>query len=232
MPTVIPVPQPITLPIVATTERFPVRRVYCVGRNYAEHAREMGHDPERESPFFFMKPTDAVLSAPNGSVGSLPYPPKTDNFHFEVELVVALKSGGSAIPVSKALDCIFGYAAGLDMTRRDLQAQAKTAGQPWELAKSADFSAPIGLIAPVESIGHLQKGSISLSVDGTLRQNADLADMIWSVAEQISFLSSYFALNPGDIIFSGTPSGVGPVERGQTIVAKIDTLPDLSVKIV
>ncbi len=232
MSTVIPAPQSVTLPIVATNERFPVRRVYCVGRNYAEHAREMGHDPERESPFFFMKPTDAVLSAPDGVIAELPYPPKTKNFHFEAELVVALKSGGSEIPISRALDCIFGYAVGLDMTRRDLQAQAKAVGQPWELAKSADHSAPIGPIMPVESVGHLQKGTISLSVDGAQRQNADLAAMIWSVAEQISFLSSYFTLQPGDLIFSGTPSGVGPVERGQTIVAKIDKLPDLSVRIV
>jgi fumarylpyruvate hydrolase len=175
---------------------FPVRRVYCVGRNYAAHAREMGGDPTREPPFFFMKPADALQPVMEGETADHSYPPKTGNYHFEVEMVVALAKGGRDIPVEQALDHVFGYAVGLDMTRRDLQDEAKQLRRPWELGKAADHSGPVGPIRPVSQVGHPAGGFISLSVDGTTKQQADLSDMIWSVAEQIAFLSSYFELAP------------------------------------
>jgi fumarylpyruvate hydrolase len=223
-------PRP-TLPVVGTEDLFPVRRVYCVGRNYAAHAREMGHDPNREPPFFFMKPADAMLSAPVGKTAELPYPPKTANYHFEVEMVAALGTGGRDIPVERALDHVYGYAIGLDMTRRDLQDEAKQLRRPWDLGKAADHSGPIGPIHPAAQVGHPARGAITLSVDGATKQSGDLADMIWSVAEQVSYLSDYFALEPGDLIFSGTPEGVGPVARGQTMVAAIEGLGEIRLKV-
>ncbi|MFZ4532323.1 MAG: fumarylacetoacetate hydrolase family protein, partial [Alsobacter sp.] len=205
------------IPIVGSTEVFPVRRVYCIGRNYAAHAREMGSDPNREPPFFFQKPTDAIQNVAVGTVADHAYPTLTKNYHYEVELVAALKSGGRSIPADKALDHVFGYAVGLDMTRRDLQRAMGDEKKPWEIGKSFDSSAPIGPIHPVSTVGHFAKGAISLSVNGQVKQTSDLANMIWSVAEQIAKLSEAFELLPGDIIYSGTPENVGPVVRGDVL---------------
>jgi fumarylpyruvate hydrolase len=217
--------------VAGSGDLFPVRRVYCVGRNYAAHAREMGADPDREPPFFFMKPADALQI-----VGTEPtahrYPSKTRNYHFEVEMVAALSGGGVDIPVEQALDHVYGYAIGLDMTRRDVQDEAKKMSRPWDTAKAADGSGPIGPLYPVSLIGHPARGPITLSVDGAMRQKGDLADMIWSVAEQIAYLSGYFALQPGDLIFTGTPSGVGPVERGQRMVAAAAGLGEITLDVV
>ncbi len=216
-----------SVPIVGSSQSFPIRRVYCVGRNYAAHAREMGKDPDKEPPFFFMKPADGVV--PGG--GDIHYPPGTSNYHHELELVVALKGGGRKIPVDKALDLVFGYAIGLDMTRRDLQLAARDLGRPWDFGKSFDESAPLGPIYPVSSVGHPAKGAIVLDVNGTARQKADLADLIWSVPETISFLSDYYTLAPGDLIFTGTPAGVAAVVPGDRLVGRIDGLGELSVTI-
>ncbi|WP_414473447.1 fumarylacetoacetate hydrolase family protein [Microvirga sp. M2] len=229
---VIPTPPVHALPVAGSGDLFPVRRVYCVGRNYAAHAREMGGDPTREPPFFFMKPADALQVVPDGGTVDHPYPPKTQNYHFEVELVVAIAKGGRDIPVEEALDHVFGYAVGLDMTRRDLQDEAKQLRRPWELGKAADLSGPVGPIHPAATLGHPAGGSISLSVDGAVKQKSDLSDMIWSVAEQIAYLSSYFELVPGDVIFSGTPDGVGPVTQGQTMVAAIEGLGEIRLRVV
>ena len=220
------------VPIVGTSDVFQVRRIYCIGRNYAAHAREMGSDPDREPPFFFQKPTDAIQNVKVGEVADHPYPTLTKNYHYEVELVAALKSGGRNIPKEKALEHVFGYAVGLDMTRRDLQRAMGKEQKPWEIGKSFDMSAPIGPIHPVDKIGHFEKGAISLAVNGAVKQNANLSFMIWSVAEQIQKLSEAFELMPGDIIYSGTPENVGPVVKGDTLLCKIEKLPDLSVKIV
>jgi fumarylpyruvate hydrolase len=221
-----------TIPIVGTTDVFPVRRIYCIGRNYAAHAREMGSDPTREPPFFFQKPTDAIQFIQPGTVGDHAYPSLTKNYHYEVELVAALKSGGKNIPMDKALEHVFGYALGLDMTRRDLQRALGDEKKPWEIGKSFDQSAPIGPLHRVEQVGHFKAQQISLAVNGTVKQNATLAHMIWSVAEQITKLSEAFELKAGDIIYSGTPENVGPVVRGDSILCKLDGLPDLSIKIV
>jgi fumarylpyruvate hydrolase len=229
---VIPAPQIPALPVAGTGDLFPVRRVYCVGRNYAAHAREMGGDPTREPPFFFMKPADALQPVAEGQTVDHPYPPKTGNYHFEIEMVVALAKGGRDIPVEQALDHVFGYAVGLDMTRRDLQDEAKQLRRPWELGKAADRSGPVGPIYPASRIGHPAGGSIALSVDGTSKQKADLSDMIWSVAEQIAYLSSYFELAPGDVIFAGTPDGVGAVTQGQTMVGAIEGLGEIRLRVV
>ncbi|NBJ13181.1 fumarylacetoacetate hydrolase family protein [Microvirga arsenatis] len=229
---VIPAPSIPALPVAGTADLFPVRRVYCVGRNYAAHAREMGGDPTREPPFFFMKPADALQPVPQGETVDHPYPPKTANYHFEIEMVVALARGGLDIPVERALDHVFGYAVGLDMTRRDLQDEAKQLRRPWELGKSADRSGPVGPIHPVSAVGHPAGGTISLTADGAIQQKASLSDMIWSVAEQIAYLSSYFELAPGDVIFSGTPEGVGAVTRGQTMVGAIEGLGEIRLRIV
>lgn len=220
------------LPVAGTADLFPVRRVYCVGRNYAAHAREMGGDPTREPPFFFMKPADALQPVPQGQTVDHPYPPKTANYHFEIEMVAALATGGRDIPVERALTHVFGYAVGLDMTRRDLQDEAKSLRRPWELGKGADRSGPIGPLHPAARIGHPTSGAISLSVDGVVKQKADLSDMIWSVAEQISYLSTYFELMPGDVIFSGTPDGVGAVTGGQTMIGAIEGLGEIRLRVV
>ncbi|MFK3664353.1 fumarylacetoacetate hydrolase family protein [Ochrobactrum teleogrylli] len=221
-----PRPQPI-LPVKGTDAAFPVHRIYCVGQNYADHAIEMGGDPTRNPPFFFQKNPDSLVI--NG--GDFPYPPKTEDVHHEIELVVALKTGGSDIPVEQALDHVYGYAVGIDMTRRDLQAVAKKAGRPWEVAKAFEHSAPCSAIAPVSDVGHPQSASISLSINGETRQSGDLNQMIWKVAETISYLSSLFELQPGDLIFTGTPAGVGPVQRGDHLVGKVDGVGSLSVTV-
>ncbi len=220
------------LPIVASDESFPVRRIYCIGRNYAAHAREMGSDPTREPPFFFQKPTDAVQIVPVGTVTDHAYPTLTKNYHYELELVAVLKSGGRNIPKERALEHVYGYAVGLDMTRRDLQRGMGEQKKPWEIGKSFDNSAPIGPIHPVEKVGHFEKGRIQLQVNGQVKQEADLSFMIWSVAEQIMNLSEAFELRAGDIIFSGTPENVGPVVKGDVLLGRIDNLPDLSIRIV
>ena len=220
------------IPIAGSSQEFPVRRIYCIGRNYAAHAREMGSDPTREPPFFFQKPTDAIQFVAPNKIVDHPYPTLTKNYHYEVELVAALNKGGKNIPVEKALDHVFGYALGLDMTRRDLQRFMGDQKKPWEIGKSFDHSAPIGPIFPLANIGHFTKGNIELSVNGVVKQKADLSQMIWSVAEQISKLSEANELYPGDIIYSGTPENVGPVIKGDVIRCSIDRLPDLVVKIV
>ena len=222
----------VTLPIVGSTDVFPVRRIYCIGRNYAAHAREMGSDPTREPPFFFQKPTDAVQFVAPGTVGDHPYPSLTKNYHYEIELVAALKSGGTNISIADALQHVYGYAIGLDMTRRDLQRGMGDQKKPWEIGKSFDRSAPIGPIHPVAMTQHFTKGRIVLTVNGQPKQEADLSYMIWSVAEQISQLSQAFELKAGDIIYSGTPENVGPVVKGDVLVGRIDGLPELSVRIV
>ncbi|GJE42901.1 fumarylacetoacetate hydrolase family protein [Methylobacterium soli] len=232
MLSVIPNPPRVALPIVGSEDLFPVRRVYCVGRNYAAHAREMGADPDREPPFFFMKPADALQIAGGPDPVPHPYPPRTQNYHFEVELVAALGTGGRDIPVADALDHVYGYAVGLDMTRRDLQDEAKRLARPWDLGKAADTSAPIGPLHRAARIGHPDRGLIGLSVDGAPRQRGDLSEMIWSVAEQVAYLSAYFELQPGDLLFTGTPSGVGPVQRGQTLVASIEGLGEIALAVV
>jgi fumarylpyruvate hydrolase len=215
------------LPIVGTSDLFPVRRIYCVGRNYAAHAREMGHNPDREEPFFFMKPADALL--PNGSV--MPYPPVTRDMHHEIEMVVALKSGGANIPVDQALSHVYGYAVGLDMTRRDLQGIAKTAGRPWDMGKGFDHSAPCTALVRADQIGHPDKGAIWLKVNGAERQRGDLADLIWSVPETIAYLSTLVTLAAGDLIFSGTPEGVKAVVRGDRLEGHVDGVGDLTITI-
>jgi len=210
-----------------STRPYPVRRIYCVGRNYAEHTKEMGGDPTREEPFFFMKPADAILQ--NGEV--MPYPPGTSELHHEIELVVAMAMGGKNIPVEKANDYIFGYAVGLDMTRRDLQSQAKAKGRPWEMGKAFDFSAPISSITPEMYTGVVAKGKIELKVNGELRQKGDLSEMIWSVPEIINTLSQLVELAPGDLIFTGTPAGVGPVVKGDKLEGTIAGLEPLLIEI-
>jgi len=220
------------IPIVGSSEVFPVRRIYCIGRNYAAHAREMGSDPTREPPFFFQKPTDAIQLVPPGQTVDHPYPPLTKNYHYEIELVAALKSGGRNIAMADALNHVYGYALGLDMTRRDLQRAMGDEKKPWEIGKSFDKSAPVGPIHRVADVGHFSKGRIQLLVNGTVKQSADLNQMIWSVAEQISKLSEAFELMAGDIIYSGTPENVGPVVRGDVMLGKLAGLPDISVKVV
>jgi 2-keto-4-pentenoate hydratase/2-oxohepta-3-ene-1,7-dioic acid hydratase in catechol pathway len=220
------------IPVAGSDEMFPVRRIYCIGRNYAAHAREMGSDPTREPPFFFQKPTDAIQHVPAGTVADHPYPSLTKNYHYEAELVAALGKGGRNIPIDRALEHVWGYTLGLDMTRRDLQRAMGDEKKPWEIGKSFDRSAPMGSLYKVAQTGHFTKGAIWLKVNGQLKQSADLNMMLWSVAEQISKLSEANELFPGDIIYSGTPENVGPVVRGDVIEMHIDGLPNLSVKIV
>jgi fumarylpyruvate hydrolase len=219
------------VPIAGSEQQFPVRRTYCIGRNFAAHAREMGSDPTREPPFFFQKPTDAIQFVAPGTVGDHPYPTLTDNHHYEVELVAALDKGGRDIPVAQALSHVYGYALGLDMTRRDLQRGMGDQKKPWEIGKSFDRSAPIGPVHRVAQVGHFPEGTIWLKVNGQTKQNANLNQMIWNVAEQISRLSAAFELFPGDLIYSGTPENVGPVVKGDVIDCYIDRLPGLSIRI-
>jgi fumarylpyruvate hydrolase len=225
---VIEKPPVVTLPVVGTDAVFPVHRVYCVGRNYAAHAIEMGHDPDREPPFFFQKNPDNLL--PEGH--DFPYPGMTEDVHHEIEMAVALKSGGDDIPVDKALDCVYGYAVCLDMTRRDLQAQMKEQGRPWEIGKAFEHSAPCGPVFPADRIGHPDQGAIWLKINGETRQEGDLNQMIWKVPEMITYLSRLFTLQPGDIIMSGTPSGVGPVVRGDKLLGYVEGVGELSVGVV
>ncbi|OJJ10794.1 5-carboxymethyl-2-hydroxymuconate isomerase [Alphaproteobacteria bacterium AO1-B] len=228
MPTFVFAPPAVTaVPVDGIGDLFPVRRVYCIGRNYAAHAVEMGHDPDKEPPFFFQKNPDNLNTS-----GSFPYPPKSDDVHHEIELAVALKSGGRNIPVGEALDHVFGYAVSLDMTRRDLQGNAKKMGRPWEIGKAFEQSAPITPIVPVVDCGDLSEGRIQLTVNGDLRQEGDLNQMIWKVPEMISYLSEYFELAPGDVIQTGTPAGVGPVVRGDKLVGSVKGLPPLEVTVI
>jgi fumarylpyruvate hydrolase len=220
-------PQQPSVAVAGSAARFPVRRIYCVGRNYAEHALEMGHDPNKEPPFFFQKNPQNVLET-----GKFPYPAQTSDLHFEIELVVALKSGGSNITAASALAHVYGYAIGLDMTRRDLQGQMKKLGRPWEIGKAFEHSAPVGPIAPVEKVGHLAKGAIWIDVNGQRRQTGDLSQMIWDVPHQIEFLSGLFELQAGDLIMTGTPAGVGAVKAGDAMKGHIDGLGDLDVVVV
>ncbi len=225
---VIPPPPVASLAVRGTDARFPVRRIYCVGRNYAEHAREMGHDPDREPPFFFQKPADVLLE----SGGDFPYPPKSHDVHFEIELVAALGKGGSDIPVAAALDHVYGYAVGIDMTRRDLQAQAKKMGRPWEVGKAFESSAPCTAVVPAADIGHPTSGAIWLKVNDETRQQGDLAQLIWSVAESISCLSELFTLAPGDLLFTGTPAGVGAIGRGDVITGGVEGVAEIALRVV
>jgi fumarylpyruvate hydrolase len=222
----------VTLPVVGSDEVVPIRRIYCIGRNYRAHSIEMGSNPDREPPFFFQKPTDAIQYVPAGTVGNHPYPTLTKNYHYEAELVAVLGRGGKNIPVAEALDHVYGYTLGLDMTRRDLQRGMGDQKKPWEIGKSFDHSAVIGAVHKAGQIGHFKDGAIWLKVNGQTKQNANLNQMIWSVAEQIANLSQANELFPGDIIYSGTPENVGPVVRGDVIEMHIDKLPNLSVKIV
>jgi fumarylpyruvate hydrolase len=219
-------PATVGVPVNGTGDLFPVRRIFCVGRNYAAHAREMGHDPDREPPFFFAKPADALASD-----GRFPYPQANKDVHHEIELVVALGKGGRDIPVEKALGCIWGYAVGLDMTRRDLQAEAKKAGRPWDTAKGFDASAPISAMVSAAKIGHPSKGAIWLDVNDERRQSGDLAQLIWRIDETISYLSGLFTLAPGDLIFTGTPAGVGAVRPGDRLHGHVDGVGDLRVEV-
>lgn len=222
---VIPTPPVPAIPV-ASGGSFPVRRVYCIGRNYAAHAVEMGHDPDREDPFFFQKNPDNLDAS-----GSFPYPAQSSDVHHEVELLVALKSGGTNIAIADALNHVWGYAPCLDMTRRDLQGIAKKMGRPWEIGKAFENSAPVGPLQSVADVGHPDAGRIALTVNGVVRQQGDLNQMIWKVPEMISYLSEYFELAAGDVIMSGTPSGVGPVARGDVMVVNIAGLHSLTVTV-
>ena len=226
-----PAPIP-TVPVAGSADSFPVRRIYCVGRNYAAHAREMGSDPDRDPPFFFCKPADAVVPVLPGTTVDLPYPSQTANYHHEVELVVAIGKRGRDIAAADAGSHVWGYTVGFDMTRRDLQFALRDKGRPWELGKAFDQSAPIAPLVPVSRCGHPATGRIWLEVNGKLKQQGDLADLIWSVPETIAHLSKYFELVPGDLIFTGTPEGVGPVVKGDLVTGGIDTIGELSIRIV
>src|SRR3954447_14338187 len=218
-------PGPVTLPVAESNQSFPVGRIFCVGRNYAEHAREMGHDPDREPPFFFMKAANSIVS--NGA--TIAYPVKSKDVHHEIEMVVAIGKGGKDIPVERALDYVWGYGVGLDMTRRDIQGEAKKMGRPWEMGKSFDESAPVTALKPASQIGHPAKGAIWLKVNGQVKQQGDLSQQIWSVPEQIAYLSNLITLQPGDLIFSGTPAGVGPVVGGDVLEGHLDGVGDLKI---
>ncbi|MDC0435404.1 fumarylacetoacetate hydrolase family protein [bacterium] len=220
-----PAPEQATLSIAGSTKTFPVHRVYCVGRNYAAHAVEMGHDPDKEPPFFFQKNPDNLI--PDAT--EFPYPKISKDVHHEMELLVALKSGGDDIPVEKALDCVYGYGLSLDMTRRDMQGEMKKLGRPWEIGKAFEMSAPAGPVMPVEQVGHPDTGEIWLKVNDEIRQSGDLNQMIWKTAEMIAILSTLFTLRPGDVILTGTPSGVGPVERGDKMHGYIAGVGELHV---
>ena len=221
------------LSINGSADLFPVRRVYCVGRNYAAHAREMGFDPDREPPFFFCKPNDnaSVVPVGAGTTATIAYPPLTSNYHFEAELVIANGKGGANIRVDDAAQHIFGYAVGLDMTCRDLQMKMREAGRPWEIGKAFDYSAPVGPIKRVADVGEISDGSIELSVDGATKQKSDITHLIWSVNEVLANQSTLFTLEPGDLIFSGTPEGVGAVQRGQTMHVTVENLDAITVKV-
>jgi len=222
----------VAVPVVGLDAQFPVRRIYCVGRNYEAHAREMGHDPDREPPFFFCKPADAVVYIAPGTTGQFPYPPQSQDVHHEMELVAAIGQGGKNIAVDHALDHVYGYALGLDMTRRDLQAHMKKLGRPWDVAKGFDHSAPLGPIHRASETGHPSKGAIWFKINGEDRQRSDISQLIWSVAETVAYLSTLFELYPGDLIFTGTPEGVGPVQRGDLLSGGVDGFGEFSLQVV
>lgn len=217
-----------SLAVAGTANRFPIHRIYCVGRNYAEHAREMGHDPDKEPPFFFQKPADAIVT--DGA--EFPYPALSNNVHYEMELVVALHKGGHDIPPEQALEHVFGYAVGLDMTRRDLQNDAKNMGRPWEAGKAFEHSAPCSQIYPVGQVGHPVSGTIWLDVNGETRQKADLSRLIWDIPHVIAYLSALFDLAPGDLIFTGTPAGVGPIKPGDVMHGGVENVGEIEVKVI
>lgn len=216
-----------TLPVAGSDRLFPVHRVYCVGRNYAAHAVEMGHDPDKEPPFFFQKNPDNLDTS-----GQFPYPPASSDVHHEIEMMVALKSGGRDIPLERALDCVYGYGVALDMTRRDLQGKAKEMGRPWEVGKAFEASAPCSALVPAERIGHPAQGAVWLDVNGERKQTGDLNQMIWKVPEMISYLSGLFTLMPGDVILSGTPAGVGAVKRGDVLRGHVEGIGEIEVRVV
>lgn len=218
--------------VAASDAHFPVNRVYCVGRNYAAHAIEMGHDPNREEPFFFMKAPDNLLPASESDGGgNFPYPPKTQDVHHEIELVIALAKGGTDIPLETAMDCIWGFGVGIDMTRRDLQGEAKKAGRPWDTGKAFDNAAPMSCLHPIAQTGNMESGRVWLEVNGKVRQEGDLNQLIWKIPEIISYLSGLFTLRPCDLIFTGTPPGVGPVSVGDILVGGIDGLSGIKVTV-
>jgi fumarylpyruvate hydrolase len=225
---VIDPPAVVSLPVTGDARRFAVNRIYCVGRNYADHAREMGHDPDRELPFFFMKPAKAIVT--DGK--EMAYPKLSNDVHYEIEMVIAIGKGGENIPVDQALDHVYGYGVGLDMTRRDLQAEAKKLGRPWDTGKAFDQSAPCGEITPAALCGHPAKGLVKLLVNSEIRQEGDLDQMIWQVPEIIAYLSTLFTLEPGDLIFSGTPAGVGPVKKGDVLEGSVAGLANLKTTII
>ena len=224
---VITAPQQATLPVRGTNDTFPIHRIYCVGRNYAAHAREMGHDPDREPPFFFQKNPDTIV--PDG--GDFPYPDKSEDVHFEMELVVALSKGGKDIAESDAMEHVYGYAVGLDMTRRDLQGEAKKMGRPWDVGKAFDYAAPCGEIVPASVCGHPEDARIWLEVNGEVRQDGNINQLIWNIPETISYLSGLFTLAPGDLIYSGTPSGVGAIVRGDVMHGTVEGIGEITVKV-
>jgi len=226
-----PEPQ-VAIPVAGSDQSFPVRRIYCVGRNYAAHAREMGGDPDREPPFFFCKPASSIVVVPTGATVELPYPSQTQDYQHEIELVVAIGRAGRDIAVDAALEHVWGYGVGLDMTRRDLQIKSRDKGRPWELGKAFDASAPIGPLHAASVVGHPSAGAIWLDVDGLTRQRSSLDKMIWSVPEVIANLSSFFELRPGDLIYTGTPEGVGKLERGQRLHGGVDGLGEISLRVV
>ncbi|QMV03724.1 FAA hydrolase family protein [Devosia sp. D6-9] len=223
---VIPAPPVAAVPV-AGGGAFPVRRIYCVGRNYAEHAREMGHDPDREPPFFFGKPADSLVTGG----ADTPYPANTQDFQFEVELVIALAEGGSNLSPEAIPAKIFGYAVGIDMTQRDVQSVAKKAGRPWDMSKGFDHSAPVGDLIPATRIGHPSRGIITLKVNGVEKQRGDISDLIWPIADAIAYLSNWVELKPGDLIFTGTPAGVGPVVRGDLLEGAVEGVGSVTTRI-
>jgi fumarylpyruvate hydrolase len=229
---VIPVWSIPAIPVAGKSDRFPVRHIYCVGRNYAEHAKEMGGDASKEPPFFFTKHADAIVAVSPSEVGNVHYPSATKNYQHELELVVAIGSAAAKITPDKARDAIYGYAIGLDMTRRDLQNQMREIKRPWDIGKSFAEAAPIGPIHPVAQVGHPSRGRIALDVNGETRQRGDLSDMIWDVPHVLAFLSEYYELMPGDLVFTGTPSGVAAVVPGDELVGRIESLGTLSIRIV
>ena len=220
-------PEVPSLPVRGSAKRFPIHRIYCVGRNYAAHAIEMGHDPDREPPFFFQKNPDTVVA--DGE--TIDYPDKTSDVHHEIELVVALGAGGKDVAVERALDLVYGYAVGLDLTRRDLQGEAKKLGRPWEVGKAFDRAAPCSEVVPAAAIGHPERGTIWLEVDGARRQDGNLDQMIWKVPEIVSYLSGLFTLAPGDLIYSGTPAGVGAVQRGDRLHGVVEGVGEITIGI-
>ncbi|RKP55829.1 fumarylacetoacetate hydrolase family protein [Pararobbsia silviterrae] len=229
---VFPPEAPVAIPVAGSDDQFAVRRVYCVGRNYAAHAREMGFDPDREPPFFFCKPDNAIVPVAYGETFALPYPAETQNYHYEAELVAVIGKAGSDIALEDALDHVWGYAVGLDMTRRDLQMKMREMGRPWEIGKAFDLSGPIGPIHPVSAVGHFEKAGLWLTVNGQTKQQSDVSHLIWSVAETVAYLSKFFRLEPGDVIYTGTPEGVGAVKAGDTIQVGVERLGELTVKVV